>query len=217
MRANLAPLGLMLLALLGAIAVPAAAEDASGNETTDTNETTSTNETSSTNETGETNESSDTNETSEEDGATPGRNTRRDAAQERRDAAQERRAELQAARAAALEAFHENRTAAIEEFRAAHNATKASFLENKTRVLAECAALRNATTSDDENATGASDHSKCVRDGLKPLIEQARAEHKEQRETFQERMREARQGALGQWMKESRAVNERHAAARGGA
>lgn len=110
------------------------------------------------------------------------------------DAAQERRERMQALREArneSLQQFHENRTAAIEEFRAAHNETKRSFLENKTRVIDECNAARNET-ADDNN----SEYSSCVSDGLRPLIEQARAEHKTQREAFHERMLEARQAAI---------------------
>lgn len=110
------------------------------------------------------------------------------------DAADDRRERVQALREArneSLQQFHENRTAAMEEFRAAHNETKRSFLENKTRVIDECNAARNETAEDNN-----SEYAKCVSDGLRPLIQQARAEHKAQRDAFHERMIEARQAAI---------------------
>lgn len=110
------------------------------------------------------------------------------------DAPQERRERMQALREArneSLQQFRENRTDAIQDFLAAHNETKRSFLENRTRVIDECDAARNET-SDDNNSADA----KCVSDGLRPLIEQARAEHKAQREAFHERMIAARQAAI---------------------
>lgn len=113
----------------------------------------------------------------------------------RAQAMQARHAELKAARDAALASFHENRSAALADFHAANNATRASFLENKTQVLESCRAARNASRAD--NATsGASGESKCVKDGLKPLIAKARAEHREHRETLQERLAELRADAL---------------------
>lgn len=99
---------------------------------------------------------------------------------------------LKAARNASLASFKENRTAALAEYHAAHNATKASFLENKTRVLAECQALKN--TTDDKNAT-----QHCVRDGLKPLIEKARAEHRAAKDAFHAKMQAARAAAMEQF------------------
>lgn len=98
-----------------------------------------------------------------------------------------RLAALHAARNASLASFHENRTAALADYHAANNATKASFLENKTRVLGECEALRNSTEG--------SNHSKCVHDGLKPLIEKARAEHAAHRDALKERLLDARENA----------------------
>jgi len=113
-----------------------------------------------------------------------------EAAQERR----ERAAELREARSASLASFHENRTAAIADFRAEHNETKRSFLENKTLVIDGCSAARNET--DDDNN---SEYAKCVSDGLRPLIQQARAEHKAQREAFHDRMLAARSAAIAQF------------------
>ena len=110
----------------------------------------------------------------------------------RAEAAQARAAELRAARNASLASFHENRTAAIEAFHAAHNATRTSFLENKTKVVEGCRAARNESRAEG-NASAAS---KCVRDGLKPLIEKARAEHKAALDAFHAALREARQHAM---------------------
>lgn len=94
-------------------------------------------------------------------------------------------AALHAARNASLASFQENRTAALETYHAAFNATRASFLENKTAVLAACQAAKNTTNE-----------SQCVRDGLAPLIEKARAEHKAQREAFIDAITAARQSAM---------------------
>lgn len=103
-----------------------------------------------------------------------------------------RAAELREARNASLASFKENRTAAIEAFHAAHNATRASFLENKTKVIEGCRAARDETRA----AGNASAESKCVQDGLKPLIGKARAEHKAALEAFHAALREARQAAM---------------------
>lgn len=110
-----------------------------------------------------------------------------DAAQERR----ERAEQLREARNTTLAMFHENRTAAIADYRAAHNETKRSFLENKTLVIEGCNAARNESAPENK-----SELSGCVSDGLRPLIEKARAEHAEQREAFRARMLEARQAAI---------------------
>lgn len=109
---------------------------------------------------------------------------------------QQRMKALHEARNASLASFKENRSAAFAEYHTAFNATKASFMENKTRVLAECAAARNATTGNatpggDGNNTGG-----CVRDGMRPLIEQARAEHRAQKDALRERLLEARTNAM---------------------
>lgn len=122
-----------------------------------------------------------------------------------RDAQKARVAEMREARQAALASFHENRTLAIAEFKAANEATRASFLENKTRVLEECAEARNATSGNET--------AKCVRDGLKPLIEEARAAHKEARETFLERMKAARDHSMASFGKAKAAAHARHAEA----
>lgn len=112
------------------------------------------------------------------------------AREERMANAKARHDALAAARNASLASFHENRTAAIEAFHAANNATKASFIENKTRVQAECRALANTTG----NETGG-----CVRDGLKPLIEKARAEHQAAKDAFRAAMLAARTNAMEQF------------------
>jgi hypothetical protein len=116
-------------------------------------------------------------------------------------AREERLAELREARNESLRMFQENRTAALQEYRAAHNATKASFLENKTRVIEECRELRNETEDANETA-------QCVRDGLKPLIEQARAEHRAQREALLERLLEARTEAKAAFLAARQAMRD---------
>ena len=98
---------------------------------------------------------------------------------------------LRQARNESLEMFRAERTAAIEEFRAANNETKRSFLENKTTVIEACNAQRNETADDDNG-----EYAKCVSDGLRPLIQKARDEHRAHREAFVDRMLEARQDAL---------------------
>ena len=99
-------------------------------------------------------------------------------------------AEMREARNESLRSFHENRTAAIDALHAANNATRASFLENKTRVIDECRAARNATADDNNSA-----FAQCVRDGLKPLIEAARAAHADAREDCREALIAARENA----------------------
>ena len=106
----------------------------------------------------------------------------------RRTAAEERRAELQAARTAALDGFHANRTAALDAYHAAINATRTAFLAAKADVLADCAEQRNATEGNET--------AKCVKDGLKPLIEQARADHKAAREALKASLLDARRDAI---------------------
>lgn len=130
----------------------------------------------------------------------------------RGEAMKARAAELRAARNASLASFHENRTAAIEAFREAHNATKASFLENKTRVIEACHAARNESRA----AGNASDASKCIRDGLKPLAEKARAEHEAAREAFHDALREARQAAMGSFRAAKAHADARHGAPQDG-
>jgi hypothetical protein len=131
----------------------------------------------------------------------------------RAEAMKARVAELREARAAALASFKENRTDALADYHAAHNATRASFLENKTRVLEACQAAKNASRADNStrgNQTGAPEHAKCVRDGLKPLIEKARAEHKEAREELQERLHGARKASIEAFRAAVRDADARH-------
>lgn len=119
--------------------------------------------------------------------------------------AAERRAKADALRAArndSLAMFHENRTDAIDDYRAANNATKQSFLENKTAVIDACRAARNAT-ADDNN----SDYSKCVSDGLRPLIQKARDEHQAHRQAFVDRMMAARQAALAHFREQRTGIS----------
>lgn len=114
--------------------------------------------------------------------------------------------EMRAARNESLQQFHANRTAAIEEYRATINATRTSFLENKTRVIDECNAARNATADDNNSA-----YAKCVSDGLKPLIEQARAAHKAARETALEKLLAAREAAKAAFMAHRDQIRASHA------
>lgn len=127
-----------------------------------------------------------------------------DAAQD----AQARRDRMQAlhdARNASLASFHENRTAAIAEYRAANEATRASFLENKTAVIDGCRAARNASAEDNNSA-----FAKCVSDGLKPLIQKARAEHQAHREAFIEKTTAARKAAMESFAQARRDANARY-------
>ena len=127
----------------------------------------------------------------------------------RAEAAKARHAELRAARHAALTSFHENRTAALAEYHAAHNATRASFLENKTKVIEACRAARNESRA--ANETSGRDPSKCIQDGLKPLIAKARAEHQDAKEKFQERLLAARQASLDGFRGAKAHADARHA------
>ncbi|HVM45729.1 MAG TPA: hypothetical protein VM582_07310 [Candidatus Thermoplasmatota archaeon] len=128
-----------------------------------------------------------------------------------RDAAGDRAAamaEMRAARNASLAAFHENRSAALADYREAINATRASFLENKTVVIDGCRAARNESADDDNSA-----FAKCVSDGLKPLIEKARAEHQAAREALAERLLAAREEAKAGFAAARADIRARHARA----
>lgn len=222
MRTLFVAISLILAALVGGFAVPAAAEHSddpaathedTSNETSETNETAEEEEESEdesdANETAE--DESDANETAEDDADESESEDESDANETEEDEGKPRNltekqrihAELKAAREAALASFHANRTAAIQAFLAAHNATKASFLENKTRVLAECQDLKNST---DENSS----YQHCVRDGLKPLIEQARAEHREQKDAFKAAMKASVAKAIEKFRGEKADVDKRH-------
>ena len=120
----------------------------------------------------------------------------------------ERRAameEMREARNASLAEFKANRSAIIAEYHAANNATRASFLENKTLVIDGCRAARNAT-ADDNN----SQYAKCVSDGLKPLIEAARAAHAEAREDAREELIAAREAAKAAFLARRDAIRAAH-------
>ena len=114
-------------------------------------------------------------------------------------ARQERIEKLREARNESLRMFREDRADAIADYRAAFNATKASFLENKTRVLDECGASAddNESESGDE-ANQTATH--CVRDGLKPLIQKARTEHKAQKDELLARLLQAREDAKAHFL-----------------
>lgn len=127
------------------------------------------------------------------------------AAEERQQAAKERRENLTSAREAVLDAFKANRTAILDAYHASLNATRASFLENKSAVLARCGETR------------ANESAKCVSDGLRPLVEKARAENKAARELALEKLREARAQGMAAWAKSLREANERYRARTGDA
>lgn len=114
-----------------------------------------------------------------------------------------RHAELKAARESALASFHENRSAALKTYHDALNATRQSFLENKTRVLEACQAARNATTGNESN-----DH--CVRDGLRPLIQDARADIRDAQEAFRASMLAAREHAKAAFASHRHDINVKH-------
>ena len=123
-------------------------------------------------------------------------------------AGSERRAameEMREARNASIAEFKANRSAALAEYHAAINATRASFLENKSRVIEACNAARNAT-ADDNN----SDYASCVSDGLRPLIDAARAAHQEAREAAQAKLLAAREAAKAAFLARRDAIRAAH-------
>lgn len=123
----------------------------------------------------------------------------------RAEAAKARHDEMAAARAAILDGFHANRSAILDAYHASLNATRASFLENKSAVLERCGESRSNETA------------KCVTDGLKPLIEKARAEHKAARELALDKLREQRALGMAAWAKAFREANEHYRARTGDA
>lgn len=153
------------------------------------------------------NHAADGNETSDANHTSPGRDARGDPAL-RAEAAKARVAELKAAREAALASFRENRSGALAAFHAAHNATKASFLENKTLAIEACRAAKNETRGNE--TAGAPGHAQCVKAGLKPLVEKARAEHQAAREAFLQALRDAREASLGKFRAAKAHADARH-------
>jgi hypothetical protein len=116
--------------------------------------------------------------------------------------ARERHATLVAARQAALDSFHENRTRILREYNASLHAIRASFLENKTKALDDCAAKRNETQGNET--------AKCVKDGLKPLIEKARADMKAAREAAQQALVDLRASVLSTFQSEKAKADARY-------
>lgn len=139
---------------------------------------------------------------------------RRASAEEKRAAAQERRAELLSAREAVLAAFKANRSAILAEYQESLNATRASFLAAKAEVLAACNETRAASTNSSETR-GAPEHAKCVSDGLKPLIEKARAEMSAAREEAHAKLVAERAHGMSAWAKARERANERYHARTG--
>ncbi len=118
-------------------------------------------------------------------------------AQERREAAKARYEALVAARHAAIDSFRENRSAIIDTYRADLNVTRDTFLADKAGVIEGCRAehadMSNAT-SEERDA-----YAKCVRDGVKPLIEKARADNAASREKARASLLELRTEKIGEF------------------
>lgn len=117
---------------------------------------------------------------------------------------------LVAARQVAVDAFHANRSAILEQYHAAMAAIRASFQENKTAVLAECRGVvrgGDAPEAERGNPSGMADlnqterlaFARCVRDGLAPLREQARADLRGAREDALGELRAAAKAAVAQF------------------
>lgn len=140
--------------------------------------------------------------------------TGRQNATARHEAAMARHDELMAARQAVLESFKENRSAVLAEYRASLNATRTAFIEAKADVLEACNLTRAAFTNN-SNSTDAPDHAKCVSDGLKPLIEEARAANKAAREEALSKLQALRASGLSAWAKSLREANEHYRARTG--
>ncbi|HET6405823.1 MAG TPA: hypothetical protein VFH78_14360 [Candidatus Thermoplasmatota archaeon] len=133
---------------------------------------------------------------------------------ERQQAAQERVAALQAARQAILDGFKANRSAILSEYLATLNATRERFLAEKANVLAACNETRAQSTNASETQE-APDHATCVSDGLRPLIEEARAANAAARELALSKLQEERAKGMQSWAQTLRAENERYQARTG--
>lgn len=141
-------------------------------------------------------------------GAAPEERTNATARQE---AMQARVAEMRAAREAILAGFHANRSAILSEYHASLNATRESFLAAKADVLAACNETRSQ--SNESGAEERAAHAKCVSDGLRPLIAEARAKNAEARELAHQKLADERAKGMSAWGK-ARAEAEARAEAR---
>lgn len=104
--------------------------------------------------------------------------------------------------------------AILAEYHDSLNATRASFLAAKADVLATCDETRAASTNSSES-DGAPEHAKCVSDGLKPLLEKARAEMSAARETAHAKLLGERAHGMSAWAKARQHAHERDQARTG--
>lgn len=114
-----------------------------------------------------------------------------------------RHSELWNARKAALASFHENRSRILGEYHDALAAIRESYLENKSAVIEAC-------RSDDANKTNATAFAHCIRDGLRPLKEQARADMREAREDAHEALKDFRGHAIAKFHADKTHIDARH-------
>ncbi len=132
-------------------------------------------------------------------------------AEDRRAAQEARRDELKASRATILEQFKANRTTIIAEYHEALNATKVAFMAHKADVQASCNATRQQSTGNADNESGMPEHAQCMREGLAPYIQEARASNQAARENARASLVEARAHGMSEWAKSLREANARHA------
>lgn len=133
---------------------------------------------------------------------------------ERQQAAQERVAALTAAREAILAGFKANRSAILAEYQASLNATRQTFLAEKQKVIEACNETRQAFTNASETQE-APDHAECVKTGLAPLIEEARASNAAARELALGKLQQERAKGMQGWAQTLRAENDRYQARTG--
>ncbi len=123
--------------------------------------------------------------------------------------------ELVAAKRAAVDAFKENRAQILDAYRDSFKAIRESYLENKTRIISECRG--KAAPSDADDSSGKSEMSKeerlawahCVRDGLKPLKEAARADIKDARAEAKLGLKDLARAAVKKFHAEKMKVDKR--------
>lgn len=86
-----------------------------------------------------------------------------------------------------------NETAAAKDAMKAENETMDANHTDKNMTAGDHEGATGNKTSKDERKLVAGEH--CVRDGMKPLIDQAHAEHKAQKDTLRESLHKAREDA----------------------
>jgi hypothetical protein len=92
------------------------------------------------------------------------------------DNATAKREAILAAKKASVESFNENRSRILSDYRAALNATRAAYLAAKASVIESCRADGPADGHANASKEDKLAWAKCVKDGLAPLKEKARAE-----------------------------------------